>query len=307
MFKIYLLVHLLLMALVLPFGSKAQILVSRNYLINPFTDSSSNVGKVFANTGFLAEFSRGYGSTADAHAWNAKIAGYFEVYRFNPKLSFIFVSAHEVTADLYNNLYFNPKGAIWHETFALYYQRKKFVLEAGITHRCRHNIDNADTDGSVDGSIDFQNITYRVLILNAPYLQIFQPAIPLHKKITLQTALRGEYFWYSYDSRYPYIDDRQSWATLRGAVQAQVGLNWQLNRTFGVYAKSWLQTMIFDTQQVFTHNARTELGVAVRGEKADLQVFGSYEYFFDDYSRHIPRSSGVIFVGARIGGKVFGL
>ena len=57
--------------------TEAQILVSRNYTIDPFVDSTTT-GKVLGLTAFNAEFSRGYGSTADAHAWNARLNGLFE-------------------------------------------------------------------------------------------------------------------------------------------------------------------------------------------------------------------------------------
>ena len=69
--------------------TEAQILVSRNYTIDPFVDSTTT-GKVLGLTAFNAEFSRGYGSTADAHAWNARLNGLFELYRFNSNLSFVF-------------------------------------------------------------------------------------------------------------------------------------------------------------------------------------------------------------------------
>jgi hypothetical protein len=297
----------ILLLLLSVFSVNAQILVTRNYTIDPFVDSTTTK-KVLGISAFHAEFSRGNGSTANAHAWNARIAGLFEIYRFSPNTSFVFTTAHEITADLYNSLYFNPKGAIWHETFSVFHRRKKLTFEVGVSHRCRHNIDNADTD---DGdTISTRNITYRVLILNAPFVNVFTKPIKIAKNLELTTSLRGEYFWYSYDSRYPYIDNSQLWANMKASLHATLGINYHFHHYFAAYTKVWGQAMFFKTKETFntefmTNNYRIESGIMLKGEKANLQVFASYEYFFDDYSRHIPRTSGVMFIGARLGGKVF--
>jgi hypothetical protein len=293
--------------LLFSFNGFAQILVTRNYTINPFADSTTTK-KVLGLSAFHAEFSRGYGSTADAHAWNARIAGLFELYRFNKNTSLVFTTAHEITADLYNNLYFNPKGAIWHETFSMFHRRKTFTFEVGISHRCRHNIDNADVEQG--DTLNTNAITYRVLILNAPFVNVFTKPIWLTKNLELTTSLRAEYFWYAYDSRYPYIDNSQLWKDMKAAFHASTGITYHFHPYFAAYIKVWGQAMFFNTTGTFNtetlkNNYRIESGLLLKGEKANLQVFASTEYFFDDYSRHVPRNSTAIFVGARLGGKVF--
>jgi hypothetical protein len=92
---------------------------------------------------------------------------------------------------------------------------------------------------------------------------------------------------------------------MKAAFHLTFGATYHFHKYFAAYTKTWLQTMAFSDIIPITNNYRVETGLVLKGEKANLQTFVGYEYFFDDYSHHIPRSSGVLFVGARLGGKVF--
>ena len=119
----------------------AQLSVSRTFW--PLTVRDSTPPGFLTRIDFHGEAQRGFGSAEDELAWDVKIAGVLELYRWSARTTLVAFAGHELTANPFNSIGFNPRGAIWEETVFLVRRASDFDWHVGLFHRCRHEIDNS--------------------------------------------------------------------------------------------------------------------------------------------------------------------
>ena len=109
-------------------AASAQLMVSRN--VWPLTQAADSGGAgLLPRLDFYGEAQRGFGSTADELAWDIRYIGLLELWRWRnrsatpgaPYRTLIAVVGHQLSANPYNSIGFNPRGAIWEEN--LHYVR----------------------------------------------------------------------------------------------------------------------------------------------------------------------------------------
>jgi len=197
----------------------------------------------------------------------------------------------------YNEIYFNPRGAVWNESLIYHHKLRKGILHLGLNHRCRHDIDNADPPRD-----DISRIGYapmgRVLVLTSVSGGYISDHIPLSPSTEFKYFLRADAYLYTEDSRLPRDNQDGSWENMMGSTVAGLTLDHQLSEIWTVYNRSHINYVFFrDYENQISY--RTELGLSAFGEKARVSLFVAYERFFDDVSRPFPQASTVMFVGLR--------
>ncbi|WP_291727276.1 hypothetical protein [Bernardetia sp.] len=314
---------LLLYFLALPFLAFSQAHVMRNFQASPFLDTtgtSSTERTYFAATNFAAHNSRGFQSTENSQGWNAQVCGMFDIVRWKSKKneiglhSFVLFSSIEVSANIYNNIAFNPRGIILQESFAYFNKKKNFTWNVGFTHKSRHEIDSDSPPNDTTSRIGYQP-TSRVAILNGPHIEITTDKINLSPSVTTNLWGRAEYYTISDDSRFPRFTEEQSWDFMSGMILLGGRIDIKLSKgnknIWGFYNRSWANTAIFSNKvkeaggKNFKFNYRTETGFDFKGAKASAEAFIAREHFFDDLSSPRPVASTVWLVGARVRGFLF--
>ena len=308
--------------LMLPFFAFSQAHVMRNFQAVPFLDTTgtnTTEKTFFATTNFSVHNSRGFQSTENSQGWNAQVCGMFDILRWKSKKNdiglhaFVFFSSIEVSANIYNNIAFNPRGIILQESFAYFNKKKNFTWNVGFTHKSRHEIDSDSPPNDTTSRIGYQP-TSRVAILNGPHIEITTDKIKLSPKISTNLWGRAEYYTIADDARFPRFTKEQSWDFMRGMILLGGRLDVILHKkknTWGFYNRSWANTAIFSNKvketggENFKFNYRVESGFDLRGAKARVEAFIAREHFFDDLSSPRPISSSVWLVGARVRGFLF--
>lgn len=282
--------------------SSAQVYVMRNYFPMPLEDTTYTQS-FFGKMAFSAEGSRGFGSALDEQAWNIKYIGFVELYRFNARSAIGVSLAHEFTANPHNEINFHMRGAIWNETLGWFYKLPAATMEIGVTHHCRHEIDNtvpadelADNKGFVP--------TRRLIVLTAPYLSL-QSNWWKHNRWSGRLYSRFNYYTYRVDGRRPRSNTEQSLDFIRASAIVGGRLNYNFNEQVIMYGRSWYNPVSFTEGDPLKHNFRFETGVSIGGKAGNFELFGGYEYFFDDMSRPYPLPSQVLSVGIRGRSKDF--
>lgn len=277
----------------------AQIMIFRNYNIDLVSDTTRKQEWLgIAQVGL--EGNNGIGSEADQLYWNVKLASVFEFYKWkNSSIAFSFF--HELNVSPFNQISFQPHTALWNEM--IYWQRKmpNFILETGITHRCRHSVDNDRPPRR--GTKGNDTTSYRVLVFNTLYTHIH--SLPVKKgKFSYRGSLRFDYHLYSEDSRRPSTPREQpDLENLRWSLLGISYADYQVKNWLKLYNRNWYQ--VAGAEENFQHNYRLEAGLKLLGKAYDIAVFGGYEYYFDDISWYKPVSSSVIQIGLRGLGKNF--
>lgn len=288
---------ILLFLLGLQLSSFAQINIMRNYFIAPLEDTTYADG-FFGKLAFSAEGSRGFGSALDEQAWNIKYIGFVELYRFSPRSAIGGSLAHEFTANPHNEINFHMRGAIWNETIAWYYKFRSATLETGVTHHCRHEIDNTVPADELADNTNYQP-TRRLIVLTAPYISL-QPNWYRHNRFSSRAYSRVNLYTYRVDGRKPGDSSEQSLDYIRASALFGGRLNYALKGQLGLFGRGWYNPAYFtEGGSSFKHNYRFETGISIAGKAGSFELFGGYEYFFDDMSRPFPLPSRVISLGIR--------
>lgn len=277
-------------------SSQAQILVSRNFEANPLREEMEQNRRFFGNTFFGAEMGHGWFSAEQEQTWNIKYMGYIEFYRWGNRSSIGLTLAHELHANPYNEIYFNPRGGIWNESLVYHRKLEKSILQLGLNHRCRHNIDNADPPNS--GMLpDYVPIS-RVLVLTSVFGGFLTDPWEIYPSGKLQFFGRADAYLYREDARRPRTNQEGSWEDIWGSTLAGFSFEHALSTNWHLYSRSHLNYVLFNDypNQI---NYRAEAGVAISGAKARPSLFVAYERFFDDASRPFPLTSNVLYVGIR--------
>lgn len=280
------------------FGNKgaAQISIMRNYFPAPLEDTTYQKG-LFGKLAFSAEGSHGFGSAEGEQAWNIKYIGFVELYRFSARSAIGGSLAHEFTANPHNEIYFHMRGAIWNESVAYFHKLRNLTLEAGVTHHCRHEIDNTVNRNELVYDPDYEP-TRRLIVLTGPYLSLQSNWV---EKNRLSARFYGRVNLYTYyvDGRRPQENFEQSLDYVRASSLIGMRLNYSLGENWFIFNRNWYNPVYFIEDDPWKSNSRIELGVGIKGVKGDFEFFSGYESFFDDMSRPFPLPSNVITVGIR--------
>jgi len=273
----------------------AQLIVSRNVM--PLTVSDSAPHGFLPSISFYGEAQRGFGSTDHELAWDVKIGGVLELFRWN-RSALVAVIGHELTANPFNSIGFNPRGAIWEETVLFLRRARAFDWHVGAFHRCRHEIDNSHPPD--ESQIDPAYVpTARLLSLTGVHAGLASRYLSLGPATTLQWFVRAERYATTTDNREPRNRDAPFWKRALGAAGAGSRLRRDLGGERQLYARGWASAIVFSGSTAMQW--RTEVGASAAGRGGALDLFAAYERTFDDVTRPTPRASGVFGVGMRIG------
>ncbi|HJU75681.1 MAG TPA: hypothetical protein VJ717_18195 [Gemmatimonadaceae bacterium] len=288
-----------LVTTLVPLTANAQLMVSRNVI--PVTDSG-NPG-FLSRLQFYGDAQRGFGSTDDELAWNVKLGGVIELYRSRARWSLVGVVGHELTANPFNSIGFNPRGAIWEEQLLFTQRMHAYDWFVGAFHRCRHEIDNSHPPDE-SAPPPFYVPTMRLLSLTGLQIGVVSRERSLGA-FTWRGLLRLERYATTTDNRTPRNTAAPYWKRALGASAAGV----RVARPWGpgqVYARGWGSLMYFSRGPGATGVSaeptwRMELGTRAIGAAASLDLFAAYERTFDDVTRPTPQPSSVWGFGIRFG------
>lgn len=274
----------------------AQIFVMRNYFPTPLEDTTYQKG-FFGKLAFSGEGSRGYGSALGEQAWNIKYVGFIELYRFSPNSAIGGSLAHELTANPHNEIYFHMRGAIWNETLAYFHKFRSLTLDIGVTHHCRHEIDNTIPADENNPPKDFVP-TRRLIVLTSPYVSI-QSNWYKKGRWSARGYSRANLYTFYVDGRRPKEDFQQSLDYVRASALFGIRVNYLVGEKVQLFNRNWFNPVYFIKDDPFKSNFRLEVGGSFKGKAGSLEVFSGYEHFFDDMSRPYPLLSNVLTVGIR--------
>jgi len=279
----------------------AQIQVTRNVVLDPFADTSSARG-FFERTGVLGELNRGFGSTGGELAWNTKIGGFFEIYRWD-RAALTVLLGNEMIANDRNDISFNPRSVRWEEAVAFSYAADGAVLQAGVIQQCKHDVDNSDPVDSDEPEVSA--ISKRVAILTGPYASVIVPRVELGGRLTLAAYARTDYYPSSSEYRFPGNTIGKRWDEIVGNVTAGVRLGYPFGSSARAYLLSWGTYSLPGESLTSDLNYRLEVGLRLDGNSGSFHFFGALEHYFDDLSGPIPQPSTVYYVGLRAGNRLF--
>lgn len=277
-------------------AAQAQILVSRNFEANPLYEEMEQERRFFGNTFFGAEIAHGSFSAEEEQTWNIKFMGYIEFYRWGNRSSLGLTLGHELHANPYNPINFNPRGAIWNENLVYHHRLKNSILQLGLNHRCRHNIDNADPPRP--GMQADYDLISRVVVLTSVFGGIVTDPWEINPTLNIQFFGRADAYLYREDARRPRINQEGSWEGIWSSTLVGFSLQHALSDQWQLYSRNHLNYILFNNQSNQI-NYRAEAGITIVGERARPSLFVAYERFFDDVSRPFPLTSTVLFVGIR--------
>jgi hypothetical protein len=283
----------------------AQLVVSRNFW--PLNVVDTAPAGFLPRIDFYGEAQRGFGSAEDELAWDVKIAGVLELYRWNARTALVAFAGHELTANPFNSIGFNPRGAIWEETVFLVRRASALDWHVGLFHRCRHEIDNSHPPD--ESAIDPSYVpTARLLSLTGVHVGIASADKSLGSPAVLQWFVRVEGYATTTDNRTPRNTVDPYWKRALGATAGGARIAKDVGSTQQVYARGWGSVMLFsggpDESGVDGETQwRGEVGYRATGRGGGVDFFVAYEQTFDDVTRPFPHPSRVIGVGLRFGAQ----
>lgn len=278
----------------------AQLHVLRSVFVRPNADTAYT--GFMASTAFLGELQRGSGSLGGDQAWNIKIGGTAELYRWSGA-TLVFTAATELAANPYNDLGFNPRTAVWEEQLFVQAAAGAWTWQAGIFHRCKHEIDNTDPPNADTPTVGYKPVK-RVLINSGIQAAVAAPVVTVGN-VNIRTYVRGEWYAVHHDYRTPHNDEERSWERLRAALMAGVRADIALADGVQAYARLWSAGVLFGAepsggiQTGLEFNARPEAGVSLTGPGGAFDLFAAYERYFDEPASLVPAPSTVVYIGIR--------
>ena len=289
-----------------PPAASAQLMVSRNvWPLSQVADSS--VSGLLPRLEFYGEAQRGFGSTADELAWDIRYIGLLELWRWRnrsaipgaPYSTLIAVVGHQLSANPYNSIGFNPRGAIWEENLDFVRHHGTYEWHVGAFHRCRHEIDNthAPDESRQDPTYVPTERLLSLTGLQAGLSTMWDSSGAWRWRGHIQTELYAT----TTDNRVPRNVVPPYWKDALGAVAGGA----QVSRSVGtrqlLYAGIWSSVMVFSADDGMTGETdwRVEIGVHTRGQRGGVTLLAAYERTFDDVSQPTPQPSSVLAVGVR--------
>ena len=286
----------------------AQIKPSRSVFNEPL-DKTIETGAA-ADAWFAAEAYRGWGSLQGEQDWQFRLHGYIEPYRFGSDSTSNVTTTlqfhHELTANPFNDLGFNPRTARWEEQLLVHVRIAPLTLQGGWFHRCKHEIDNTEPPD------DIKDPTYqptrRVLILSGPTVIAVSPilATPIG---TIRLQAGGEWYMVNEDYRDPDSLQTGSWNGLQGALWGRGQIDWTLSSSLQAGASYYLSVPFFtdrfgaERANLPPHEARAEVFLNVFSKRAMISVVASADHTWDEVVFLTPQPTTVVQVGLRVSGR----
>lgn len=285
------------------FYCKGQIMIARSADLNPFLEQIEKERRILGTTYFSAEAGSGFFSREGEQAWNIKFQAHIEIYRWGNRASVGLNLSHELHANPYNTIRFNPRGALWNESLTYYRQLDNLSLQFGLNHRCRHDIDNIDPPRSGIPRADYVPMG-RVLVMTSLNMSAISEAQRLVEDISLRWFARTDVYFYQEDSRRPARDQALSWTNIPANAIAGLLLEFRHAQQWKSYSRNYLNYILFNGEPN-QFNYRIEAGLSFLGDEALGSFFMAYERYFDDASRPYPQPSTVLYLGLRANSKTF--
>ena len=302
----------LLILIAMSCAASAQVLPDRTVVLDPLAsplvDTSAFV--FLPGTHLYAEFARYDNASGDAHRWNARTGGYFEVARWDSSASIALVGTTEVVMDPLNDIAFNPRAILWEEglvgTFDI---MDGWHLQAGYVHRCKHDIDNLEIHvlrrSDEQRTLIYSGIVTRLLL--PTYRLLDGPA-----RLTATGNLRNDFFLHLLDSRFAWQDSGRSLESLIDAVNVGGRLDLRLgNERLGAHLSAGLMLSIFGAHPGFSERFSdvtvlgsvpvAELGIdLVNPHGGRLAFFVRGEWQRDDAIASNPSAARLALFGVRV-------
>lgn len=290
-----------------PHGAPSQIRPSRSVFVEPL-QRPAEAGPA-ASSWFIGEGYRGWGSVGDEQAWQYRLHGGVEAYRWENVTTTLQLH-HELTANPFSSIGFNPRGARWEEELLVHVQPPTLpdlYLQTGWFHRCKHDIDNNEPAREGDPAPFVP--TTRVIILSGPKLSVAQQNIATFLG-TLGVQAGGEWYVVAEDYRTPYNaigswEHLQAMLWLRLHLRYDLGERWRLGATYYVAAPFWSSRTGAPQGAVETtlppHDARAEITLSAVSKTAAWSIVAAAETQFDEVVFLGAQPTTVWQVGLRIG------
>ena len=280
----------------------AQILPSRNLPAIPLADTGSVTGTM-ARSHFSGELMRGVGSAGEDRAWDATVGGFADLYRWGGGGALRARFHEEMLANTHNNINFKPRSIQLEENLSGVFHTQTFDWEAGLTYRCKHDIDNTESPtSSVMPTIDSMPLE-RVVILGGLYGVIAPAPVALSPQVTLTGFARADYYVVHSDRRDPpsATEVGMLWSDIRGSAMLDARLDYAVSNQRTIYTSEWIAPVFaFGGTPRVNANVRTEAGLHIPGTVGAIEFFLAYEHHLDDLSIPTPRTSNVVSVGMRV-------
>lgn len=282
-------------------SASAQLLSTRNLTVCPLSDSTST--GFFAHSMFFGAIERGFGSAGDDRAWEAMFGGQIDLYRWHGGRQTLFARfAMATLANALNDIGFNPRGVQWEEDLGVSFPLgANYALEAGLTYRCKHDIDNSDPYNS-DIPRDSGPAEKRVLIIGGPYAQLIPHELRLCETMRLRAAERIDVYFVREDHRFP---TDYAWSmdpNICVSFCTSARLTWDVASAMNLYLR-FNSTALSTVRSLTIYEEHIELGTHFAGSAGGMDLFAAYDNLSDDLSVPYRRMSEYWGIGLRLSGS----
>lgn len=192
---------IIFLILFLSYESFGAISIDRNYIISPLkSPSTTNDIDFLTFSSATAEFGKYLPEpyTDFNHFWIAKAGVFGEMFRYKNKFSITLFSDIELIASSNNIIFFDPRAFYWQEGILISYKENIFNYQLSFTHRCKHDVDNADLVTL------YNEVRARIIIWDSIWFRFFPDPIELYNyedkvKLNILPFIRNDFYVLSVD------------------------------------------------------------------------------------------------------------
>ncbi|MGC8767284.1 MAG: hypothetical protein ACP5QP_06290 [Brevinematia bacterium] len=221
------------------------------------------------------------------HFWIAKVGVFGEFLRYKNVFSLVLFSDLEMIASSNNIIFFDPRSFYWQEGIISSYKCDSLNFQLSFTHRCKHDIDNADIVNL------YGEVRARVIIWDSIWFRLFTDPIGFNWfgiNFYFIPFFRNDFYvlsvdesvWYKVSSNVSYSND-SSYKVDKVVNSLSFGnvFDIEFTKQFGFYAKwYWWFDLLGDNviwnwnkiESVFREHY-WELGFYVRNDGLRLFFF----------------------------------
>ncbi|MGL1935939.1 MAG: hypothetical protein OCD01_13000 [Fibrobacterales bacterium] len=278
----------------------AQGLVMRNHSANPFLVETPQ--GFLSATHYSAEANRGFGSTGQEYYWDLKFNALIEFYNWGSvKLGLI--GSNELSANPYSDISFNPRSSNWNERIVVFVDHGMLTSEWGVTHQCKHDVDNHGTAerGDVTGIIGGN----RVIVLTSIHGGATMRSTFWAGKMTIDSHIRFNHYILSVDEIVGDTTQALDWGTIQQSLHLGARGAYSVFKDNALYLNSWVNPIRMEGASDIQLPFHIESGLSLVGHAAHLDIYYSYEHYFDDGMNPWSQTSNVYSLGLRIRSSVF--
>jgi len=278
-------------------AARAQLLPDRNVVFAPLSGNAGAGTHLLAGADLYGEFCRTLRGDDD-HRWSARVGGSANIVRIDSSFSLDMLGMTEIIIDPNNDIAFNPRAIFWEEGIvATLRATDRIDLQLGFSHRCKHDIDNLETE------------LERTLIYSSVYGRVLTRRLPVAARVSLRGALRLDSYLYRLDSRStskaagvpPDIEH------LVGSGALTLRLDWQPWSTplaLALTATGGGSLFTVEQNGVALLSNTSALDLAIVSEQpgaGTAALFVRWEYRRDNGIQPLPTPAALAWIGVRIG------